>query len=223
MIVFGSGVSDRQVYERIALPSVRRVAEPDSRILVREGRDSIQAPYNEMMDEAAALADLEALVLIHQDLELTDDSLLERVRSLLRDSRTGLIGALGACDVAPHRWLEPGALYGTSMAPGIATRHSVGAHEVVGVDGSLLVVAPWAVRTLRFSERLAESFHGYDADFSFRVRASGGRVMCDDIPYFHHMSRSWDDAGAVAQSACLLAEMWDPALRPPEWAPAFQR
>lgn len=222
MIAFGSAVSDRQCYDRIALPSIRRVAEPDSQILVREGRDSIQEPYNEMMDEAAALPDLEALVLVHQDLELTDDSLLGRVRRLFRDPRTGLIGALGGRGDL-HRWLEPNELYGTSMAPGIEVRHSAGAQEVLGVDGSLLAIAPWVVRTVRFSERLVDSFHGYDADFSLRVGAGGGRVICDDIPYFHHMSRSWNDPSAVLRSASLLAEMWDPELRPREWVPAFER
>ncbi len=222
VVVFGSAVSNRSTYERIALPSIRRVAETDSAILVREGYDSIQQPYNELMDEAAAQPGLEALILIHQDLELTDDSLLIRARALLKDPRTGLIGALGGREGKPHRWLEPGRLYGSSMAPGIAVAHSTGSHQVEGVDGQLLVVAPWVVRSVRFSERLAESFHGYDADFSVRVRARGGRVICDDIPYFHHMSREWGDPGPILRSARLLSEMWEPSLRPREWGPAFQ-
>ncbi len=224
MIVFGTAISDREVYERIALPSIRRVREPDSPVLVREGYDSIQRPYNEMMDEAAGHPELEALILLHQDLELTDGSLLSRVRPLLKDPRTGLIGLLGACKVRLHCWTATENLFGTSVAPGVEIRHSVGSHEVQGVDGAMLVMAPWVVRSIRFGEALAERFHGYDVDFSLRVRAAGGRVICNDVPYIHHMSRLWeDDREAIRDAGIALARMWDPALRPREWAPAFRR
>lgn len=224
MIAYATAISDREVYERVALPGIERVATENSVMLTREGYDSVARPYNEMMEEAGALEGLEALVLIHQDLELTDGSLPERVASLLRDSRTGLVGALGARDVRLHCWTDSREhLYGTAMAPGVAVRFSTGPHEVDIVDGALLVVAPWAVRSLRFDEVAAGTFHGYDVDFSCRVRASGGRVVCDDIPYFHRMARSWDGDDALTRAGVALARRWDPALRPSDWAPAFRR
>jgi Glycosyltransferase like family len=222
VIVFGTAVADRATYERVALAGIELAAEPDSLILTKEGYGSIQRAYNEMLSEVGSVPNLEALVLLHEDLELTDNSLLPRVRRLLRDPRVGLIGALGGRNAQLHCWTEVKELYGTAMAPGIATRHSVGSSEVDGVDGSLLVVAPWAVRGLRFSERLAEHFHGYDVDFGLRVKAIGGIVICDDIPYFHHM-RERRDYDARRFAGIELARMWDPELRPREWAASFQR
>lgn len=220
MIAFGTAITDRATYETIALPGIERAAEPTSLILTRSDLSIWQA-YDEIMDEAAGHSDLEALVLLHQDLELTDDSLPGRVREVLGDRRVGLVGALGARNVEPHLWLASRDLYGTVAAPGIERRFSTGAHEVEGVDGALLVLAPWVVRGLRFGKPPAGSFHGYDVDISFRIRAHGGRVVCDDIPYFHHRSAK-EDYAAQRQAGIELARRWDPALRPREWESAFQ-
>ena len=220
MIVFGTAVSDPAVYEEAALPGIERAAEPDSAVLIRTGLP-IRRAYDELMDEAAALDGLEALVLPHQDLELTDDSLPARVRRLFADPRAGLLGSLGARNVTLHLWLASRELYGTVAATGVERRFSSGVQEVDGVDGALLVLAPWVVRALRFGEPPGVPFHGYDAEIGFRVRAHGGRVLCDDIPHFHHRVAK-DDYGAQRRAGVALARSWDPALRPREWEPSFQ-
>lgn len=221
MIVFGAAVSDRETYERFALTGIRRVAEPDSVIVPHEGHASIQAPYNMLMEQAAGYDDLEALVLLHQDLELLDDSLLRRVRALFADPRVGVVGSFGGRSISLHRWTETTDLYGSAVVPGIERRFNPGPAEVEVVDGQLLVVAPWAVRSLRFGESLAKNFHGYDVDFCWRVRAVGGTAVCDDIPYCHHTAKR-KDHDAIRRAGIDLALMWDPALRPPEWQAAFQ-
>jgi Glycosyltransferase like family len=221
VIAFGVSISDEAKYGELALPGIRRATEPDSPILTRTGA-SIQRGYNEMMAEIAPRPDLEALVFLHQDLELTDHSLPTRVRRLLADPLVGLVGALGARDITPHLWPAPGKLYGTFREPTGEHRFSRGAHEVEGVDGILLVLAPWVVRGHRFAERLADGFHGYDVDICRRVRAYGGKVICDDIPYFHHRNPT-TDFRAQGIAGVALAQMWEPALRPRQWAPAFQR
>jgi GT2 family glycosyltransferase len=223
MIAFGSAVNDRDEYESIALPGIRRAAAPDSAILARYGWDSIQRPYNDMLDEAAGYDDLEALVLLHQDLELSDDSLLRRLRPLLAQPDVGVVGLFGARQVPLHCWTKAEKLFGWASTPPIQTHHSAGCYEVEVVDGSLLAIAPWVVRALRFSEALAADFHGYDVDFCLRVRAAGGRVICVDVPYMHHMNRPWTDSAGVRRAAWAVARMWDPTLRPLEWGPAFHR
>jgi hypothetical protein len=221
MIAFGTAVSDRALYGRHALPSIERLAEPDSIVLTRHGYDSIQEPYNELLAEAAAIDDLEALVLLHQDLELTDESLLPRARSLLEDARTGLIGVLGWRRTKVHRWVTSPHHFGRSVAPGMSFHHSPGPDEVDLLDGVVLVLAPWVVRLLRFDERLAPDFHGYDIDFSMRVRAAGGRAICIDVPYVHHMAKPWRDREEWVRGATALAAMWEPSLRPGAWAGCF--
>jgi hypothetical protein len=242
MFVFGVAVSNVETYETIALPGIRRAAGDDARILTRVGYDSIQRPYNEMMEEAAAIPGLQGLILIHQDAELTDDSLLPRVAPLLADPRNGLVGALGWAAPAPS-WrprLEGGpgrftvpslrilALQGNTSGReedrfGWMDGHrSQGSHEVEVVDGVLLAIAPWVVRSVRFDERLSQDFHGYDADLSMRVRAAGGRVICNDIPHGHHMQRLWRDRDEFVRARVAVARRWDPIFRPPGWAPSFE-
>lgn len=207
----------------MARRSMERILEPDSLILTRNGHDSIQQPYNEMLEEAAAREDLEMLILMHQDLELLDDSLLERVRPLLADSGVGLVGIFGGRRPPALLFGEEDRRRGRSVTPMVDTHHSAGPHEVEVVDGVLLAIAPWVVRSVRFNESLAGDFHGYDIDFSLRVRSMGGRIICTDAPYFHHMERPWNDSDQVRRAGYTLAKMWDPALRPLEWAPAFRR
>ncbi len=224
MLAFATAISDRATYERVALPAIERVAEPDSPILTREGYDSLQRPYNEMMDEAAGLPGVEALVLLHQDLELRDEGLAARIRRVFGDPRAGLLGALGGRAAKLHRWLAPDRVFGYAIGPGpeglADPRLSTGSHEVDGIDGALIVAAPWVIRGIRFSEDFARRFHGYDVDISSRVRARGGRVICEDIPCVHH-TRLKDDYDAQRAAGVQLAKMWDATLRPREWGPAF--
>ncbi len=219
MIAFATAVSDRATYEAVALPGIERAAEEDSAVLTRYGHDSIQRPYNEMMDEAARLPGLEALVLLHQDLELLDDSLPRRLRRVFGDPAVGLMGPLGARVSKPHAWLCPDLAFGT-MDPD-SRPPAVGEEEVDVLDGALLVVAPWAVRALRFDERLAGCFHGYDVDFGLRLAALGGRAICCAVPCVHRRERK-DDYDGEAAAGATLAKMWDPALRPRRWRAAFQ-
>jgi hypothetical protein len=225
VIVFGTAVTDSAAYKRIALPGIERVAEEDSIVLTRTGYDSIQRPYNEMMDEVASTAGLEALVLLHQDLELVDRDLPMRTRRVFADPRVGLLGALGGRAARLHCWLVPDQVFGFALGPDHMDqelRLTTGPHEVDGLDGALLILAPWVVRSIRFGESPAGHFHGYDVDLSARVRAAAGRVICEDIVCRHHMERKYDfDEQQAAGMA--LAQMWDPTLRPREWEPAFQR
>ena len=222
MIAFGVAISDQAAFERLALPGIERAAEPDSALLTRRGLP-IHRAYNELLDEAAALPGLEALALLHQDYELTDASLPARVRRLFRDPCVGLAGSLGARNAVLHLWLASRELYGGVAAPGIERRFSEGPREVDGLDGALLVLAPWVVRGLRFGELEPGGFHGYDVEISMRVRAHGGTILCEDMPHFHHRPRAErDDYEAQRRAAVALARRWDPRLRPREWAPSFQ-
>ena len=224
MIAFGAAVTDRALYERVALPGIERVAEDDSVVLTRHGHDSIQRPYNEMLDEAAGLPGLEALALLHQDLELAQPDVLRRIRRVFDDPGVGLLGALGGRVSRLHCWLAPDEILGFALGPEHMHEEahiSTGPQEVDGVDGALLILAPWAVRSIRFGEQPPGRFHGYDVDYSARVRAAGGKVICEDIVCRHHMSAK-DDFEAQEAAGVALARMWDPALRPREWEAAFQ-
>jgi hypothetical protein len=224
MIAFGIAISDPAAYERIALPGIERVAEADAVVLTRDGCDSIRRAYDEIMDEAAALDELEALVLLHQDLELVDETLPARVRRVFSDPRAGLLGALGGRVSRLHCWLAPDEILGFALGPEHMDEEvhiTTGPHEVDGVDGALLILAPWAVRAIRFGDASPGRFHGYDVELGARVRAAAGRVICEDIVCRHHMTVK-DDYEAQRKAGVALARAWDPLLRPRAWRPAFE-
>ncbi len=191
MLVFGTAITNDQIYERRALPGIRSAAEGDSVVLERRGM-SLQAAYNSMLDEAAQLRGLEALVLPHQDTQLRDPRFADKVRAALRDPAVGLVGAAGGRGIRSMLWSTGEFRGGWSGADAevereVRFRHPVGA--VDAADGLLLVLSPWAVGELRFDPRFARWFHGYDVDFSLQVRARGRRVVVIDVDVVHWVSR----------------------------------
>jgi hypothetical protein len=220
VIAFGTAVTDGAAYATMALPGIERAAEADSLVLTREGHGSIQRACNELLEEAAERSDLEALILLHQDLELRDDTLLARLRPLLADPRVGLLGLAGGRGLRSLAWWESD-LYGAAYVPAQSTRFSRGSFEVDVVDGVLLVLAPWAVRMLRFDEAFAADFHGYDVDIALQVRSVGGRVIATDVEYFHHWLKDpAEDRASWVRNAVRLQRKWDRGLWPAAWSGA---
>ena len=80
MITFGSAITKPDVYRRFAEVGILRAAEPDSKVIALPSIGSIFTSYNAILDQAAAFADLEALVLVHQDAEIVDPRPRPRAR-----------------------------------------------------------------------------------------------------------------------------------------------
>jgi len=218
VIAFGCPVIDRDKYSRFAEPGIRRAAEPDSALLLRHDAPSIQAAYNSMLEEASARRDLEALVLLHEDVELRDADLTDKVRACMRDPLVAVVGAVGSQDVSGLDWWR-GGMVGGVMAPAL-----VGPNVVIGgasprdpvesVDGLLLALSPWAVRTLRFDERFAPYFHGYDVDLCFQARERGRHVVVAHLDVVHYAGLDFFDRRTWVPAYKLWHRKWGrrPAL-----------
>ena len=76
MIAFGCPITVPEIYERFAKPGIDAVAEPGAPVFAYRATSSIFRSYNLILDQAADVDDLEALVLVHQDTELVDPALL---------------------------------------------------------------------------------------------------------------------------------------------------
>ncbi len=175
----------------MALPGQRASAEPDSIVLTQRGHDSIQVPYNRLLEEAASVPGLEAVVLLHEDTEIRDPRFakgptLARVAEHRRDRSNGSRG------VQSIAWWANGPCYGRVDAPNVSVDglcrgdFDIGWHEVEAIDGLMMIASPWAVRNVRFDERFAPSFSGYDVDFSFQVRALGHRCYVAPLDVTHY-------------------------------------
>lgn len=210
MIAFGCAVVSEREYSSYALPSIRRMGEPHSPVLVRRGL-SIQGAYNSILEELAGLSALEAAVLLHEDVEILDQHLAAKIRQALRDPLVAVVGAIGASYVSGLAWWE-GRHVGNVRAVGL---HDWDRGEewsprgrVDVVDGLLMVLSPWAVRTLRFDEDFATFFHGYDTDFCLQARARGRRVVVEDLEVAHHYREDFFNARTWVQAEIALQRKW---------------
>ena len=222
MIAFGCPITSPEEYQRWAGPSIERCAEEDSLVIEQRGHGSIRKGLNAILDDAATVPDLEALVLLHQDVEVSDPEVIATARRAFSDPTVGILGAAGAREVRGIAWWEARG-YGRLPNPrlgraGWTWNASQGAHDVDTVDGCLMVLAPWVARSVRLPVGAGDAFHGYDLDLCLRVRARGGRVMVDDMDCVHHISRTFDGRDDWVCAALRARWSWDTELWPPEWS-----
>ena len=220
MIAFGAAITKPEPYERYAEPGIRLAAEPDSAVYAFAGVGPVARTYNLILDAAAARDDLEALVLVHPHMEIADRDFCHTIRQTLRDERVGVTGCLGAAGVRSIAWWEGmvsmgrvvhryGEYGGGDLPAWSWTRPRRAPREVDAVDGALLVLSPWAVRTIRFDEALVMNY-GFDLDYCRQVRAAGRTVVTADVrAVYHHSLKLIDDLDLWVQAHVQLTEKWD--------------
>jgi hypothetical protein len=224
MIAFGTSITKPDVYARCAEPGIRRAAEPDSVVYAEPSIGSLFCTYNALLERAAGLDGLEALVLVHQDAEIADAGACAKVRDALRDPEVGLVGCVGAIGVRSIAWWEAsvtlasfinryeehggGDLHSFSWAWDDAPPY---AHtgEVDSLDGFFLALSPWVVRNVRFDESLG-ALDGYDLDFCLQVREAGRKVVTADVRAIHHRPLEMvPDRERWIAAHIAVAEKWD--------------
>jgi hypothetical protein len=220
VLAFGCATTSDEQYLAHAVPTIERLSEESSLLMRRHGQRTIHEPYNEMLDEAATRDDLEAVVLLHQDVSIDDPHFAARVRALLAaDERIAVIGVVGARRPRGLAWWEGEAAAGTVASPCLtptgdaAVDYGIAAREVEAVDGIVLVLSAWAARDLRFDPALGP-FDGYDADICLQARALGGRVVVGDFPgVAHHVDGdAFFDRDRWVRGSVALSRKWDPAI-----------
>jgi hypothetical protein len=207
VIAFALCVGSQEKLARCALPGLRRVAEPDSPVVEVTTDHSIFHAYNEVLDALAPREDLEALVLMHEDVELLAPDFCDRIRRRLAEPDVAVVGAIGARGVRSLAWWEYETAGRVSESRG-EIDFGGGVHDVDVVDGLLLVLSPWAARTLRFDEERFSGFHGYDADICLQARAAGRRVVVDELPLHHHTKGGYGDEAAFLAADAAFRAKW---------------
>jgi hypothetical protein len=190
MIAICVPVTSWDDYERFALPGIRRVqdAASDTLVLARESiGSSYQETVNTLLDEIAAQTDIDAAVLIHQDVEMLNANAATILPERFDDPRVAIVGSVGArfrsgliwnaAEPRGSRIELPDGYEGVDLHSGYSI--------VASIDGVLIAMSPWAVRNLRFDLRFERWFHGYDVDICLQARAHGRLVVVDDLPIRH--------------------------------------
>jgi len=191
MIVFGVCVGPTDRYERIAGPGLDASRDSDSVVVPLHDQRSIANAYNLILDRAAAMPGVEAVVFIHDDVRLSDPDVCDKVRTVMREPHVAIVGVIGSRNPTEVSWAS-GYPVGYAIevcGPGAELRiyegdPGAGTHEVDTVDGVFLALLLWAIRHLRF-DRWYPGFDGYDADICAQARRAGKRVMTIDLSLEH--------------------------------------
>jgi Glycosyltransferase like family len=192
-VVWGCCVGASGKFETGLLPSLEAHGYGTA-VLERRGQKSIFEAYNSLMAEAAALPDLEALVLVHDDVEVLDGSIVDTVRAVLADRTVGLIGVVGGAGVRDMAWWDTATRVGSVRHATHVDDFTRGVRDADTVDGLLMAVSPEVARTVRLRKGRYPGWHGYDAELCALVRATGLRVVVADLPVFHNCKPGpWGD------------------------------
>ena len=221
MIAFAAALTDPEAYRRYAAPGIARAAEPDSVVLPFANPAGPARGANLLLEQAGRLEDLEALVIVHETVELTDPGTCATIRATLADPEVAVAGCVGAAGAPTIAWWEGEV----SSAPIVHRHHEHGGGdvaafawtqprpapmEVEALDGFLLVLSPWAVRELRFDETLHGPY-GQDRDFCRQVQEAGRKLTTAAIPVVRHRPlKLVEDLELWVECHMAYAEKWAP-------------
>jgi cephalosporin hydroxylase len=205
MLMFGSSVGHPDLLAKCAVPGLASsMGERYVYRAVPTNNRSIYPTYAMLMVEAHT-AGVEALVLMHDDLEFCDIDLAAKLRAAFADPTVAVVGLIGARNVQSLRWWQ-GDRRGRVEDTGYGL-HDFGfdggsVTDVDSVDGMMIALSPWALANLSLDVN-QDSYHGYDAELCFQARARGKRAVVADITAFHHskggFTQGLADAEAVFQ------------------------
>lgn len=192
MIVYGCCVGPSGKFDTDLMPSLDRFS-PGAPVIVRRAQRSIFDAYNSIMEEAATLAAMDGLVLVHDDVVFREAGTEETITEALRDGSVGVVGVVGGSGQQELSWWTSERLLGHVEHATHNDDFSWGRAEADVVDGLLLAVSPWVARHVRLDGRGYPAFHGYDGELCSLVRAQGKKVVVVDLDVFHNCKPGpWD-------------------------------
>lgn len=185
-----------------------------SPLLALSGQRSIVAAYNVMLDYFAFTApfreELEAVILQHDDVEVIDYDVHEKILAEFEDPNVALVGVAGGGDGNGLAWWTQDPI-GHQRTDVMNIDFGVRTGEVTLLEGSFLAFSPAAIHTLRF-DPLFTGFHGYD-EISKQAHHNGHRVVVADIATWHHNRMGFKSPASHQEwieANRLYQEKWGP-------------
>jgi SAM-dependent methyltransferase len=216
MLLVGSAVvADGARFEEFTLPSLERVLDPVDVVLSSTGDTrGIAAVYNDFVRQARSTRDCEALVLLHDDVEIVDANFRAKILAAVGEDGVGVVGAVGGADLRSVAWWEARRTAGRVFETRKPIELGPPRADVDVVDGLLLAISPRAFEVLMFDEQACPRFHGYDVDYCLQARAAGLRVTVRPIGILHRTKGGYGDTTAFDEAADALAAKWSTFIRP---------
>jgi len=199
---YGCCVGSWEKFQRNVVPHVG----PNRPLLALAGSDSIVFTYNLILDAFAG--DVDALVLLHDDLEITDPDAELKFADALAEDDVELVGVAGGGGKSLYWWEHDPVGHQPTDVMNIDFGRRTGDVELI--EGSIMVLSRWAIENVRFDSRFT-GFHGYD-EIAMQVRAQGKRVVVEDVDTHHHNPmgyRSPESAAECRRANQLYREKWN--------------
>lgn len=162
----------------------------DRELTITWNRTSIGVAYNEILSIYANRG-CDALILLHDDLELIDPHAEEKLLAVITQRDVALAGIAGGYDVNSLAWWNARTV-GWQRTDSRDLDFGSRTGDVQSLEGSLLVFSHWAINHLRFDEQFT-GFHGYD-EIGMQARNHGKRVVVTDVDTHHHTRLGFDSA-----------------------------
>lgn len=208
-IAYGCCVGDWGRFTRNVVASV-----PAGRSLIGlQGATSLAAGYNQIIEayrRSRDVRDLEAVILVHDDLEITDPNAEEKFLKALDAPDVALVGVAGGKGRDSLLWWNSEKVGHQTTDSGLL---DFGPREgdVAFLDGSILVLSPWALWNLSFDERYPDFRSGYDDICLHTFDWPGKRNVVADVDTHHHTTVGWKSPqieAAFMASEEIFREKW---------------
>lgn len=218
-IGYGCVVGWWDEFNRYIVPQVgdRRVygdgEQPNRPLIALSNQLAIAPAYNMILDAFWQQygTDLEAVILLHTDLTITDPQGEAKIVAALQEPDVALVGVEGgdgdrgtewwSCNPIGHQYTDRFVIDFAAQIPGAETgpprskpRARTGDVEVL--EGSILGFSPWAIENLRFDEDCPASYHGYD-EVCFQAIDAGKRCVVVNVQTHHHTTGAYKGQQSV--------------------------
>jgi len=216
MIIFGSCVPENsERYRAVALPTIERAKTSDDLVLTGLGDRGIAAVYNEFIDVARSRPDCDALVLLHDDVEIVDRNFRAKALAAVRESEVGVVGVVGGHGLRSIEWWRARRVAGRVFeSRGLIEFGSVRA-DVDVVDGLTMVLSREAFTKLTFDEVGFPRFHGYDVDFCLQALSAGLRVTVRPLELLHRTKGGYGDQADFDAASVAAGLKWPDRIHSP--------
>lgn len=180
--VYGCCVGSWERFERYVVPKVG-----DREVIAVAGQGSIATAYNKILSAARG----RTLILLHDDLELTDPDAEKKLTEPLDDPDVGLVGVAGGGTRHGLAWWEDEPV-GHQWTDDTFIDFGRREGDVTHVEGSVMALSSPMVDGLWFDDDY-RGFHGYD-EIGSVVTSAGLRVVVVDVDTHHHTRLGFSSA-----------------------------
>lgn len=193
MFVFGVCVEQTERFDRHCLPAIAAYGGADATLMSSPDLP-VAKTYNDVLDASLDIEGVEAIVLLRDDVEITDPHFAAHIRAAFAENPDLAVIGMGTSETSP-RWWQTVGRRGTPAS-------GAGGTLVDYVGGACMVLRPDVAARLRFDDASFTGTAGFEVDFCHRVRELGFTVAVHPIDITRHADP--DDLDAAYREAAAV-------------------